>query len=99
MMRLQEKLAALGHDVGKVDGILGSGTRAAVQAEQQRLGLPADAWMSYGLADVVKRLEHAADFVVGVFRERGEHFRLAREQALLVGRELVPVPDRLRRPG
>jgi lytic murein transglycosylase len=44
MKALQQKLAALGHDVGKIDGILGSGTRAAVAAEQQRLGLPADAW-------------------------------------------------------
>lgn len=44
MMALQEKLAALGHDVGKIDGILGAGTRAAVQKEQIRLGLPADGW-------------------------------------------------------
>jgi lytic murein transglycosylase len=44
MQRLQEKLAARGHDVGKIDGILGQKTRAAVQKEQQRLGLPADAW-------------------------------------------------------
>lgn len=44
MMALQEKLAALGHDVGKVDGVLGAGTRAAVQKEQARLGLPADGW-------------------------------------------------------
>jgi peptidoglycan hydrolase-like protein with peptidoglycan-binding domain len=35
---------ARGHDVGKIDGILGSKTRAAVQAEQYRLNLPADAW-------------------------------------------------------
>ncbi|MYM56785.1 lytic murein transglycosylase [Thalassovita mangrovi] len=44
MKQLQQKLAAHGHDVGKIDGILGAGTRAAVRAEQQRLGLPADAW-------------------------------------------------------
>ncbi|MFM2355616.1 MAG: hypothetical protein RLZZ528_1352 [Pseudomonadota bacterium] len=44
MKRLQEKLSARGHDVGKIDGILGQKTRDAVQAEQQRLGLPADAW-------------------------------------------------------
>ncbi|WP_300058826.1 lytic murein transglycosylase [uncultured Roseobacter sp.] len=41
---LQRKLQARGHDVGKVDGILGARSRAAVQAEQKRLGLPADAW-------------------------------------------------------
>ncbi len=44
MKQLQRKLQARGHDVGKIDGILGAGTRAAVQAEQTRLGLPADAW-------------------------------------------------------
>jgi lytic murein transglycosylase len=44
MRALQEKLAAKGHDVGKIDGILGAGTRAAVRAEQSRLGMPADGW-------------------------------------------------------
>jgi lytic murein transglycosylase len=44
MKQLQRKLQARGHDVGKIDGILGAGTRAAVRAEQLRLGLPADAW-------------------------------------------------------
>ncbi len=44
MQQLQSKLTALGHDVGGIDGILGAMTRAAVQAEQVRLGLPADAW-------------------------------------------------------
>ncbi len=49
MKQLQKKLASRGHNVGKIDGILGSGTRAAVQAEQQRLGLPADAWPTRAL--------------------------------------------------
>ncbi len=44
MKQLQAKLQARGHDVGKIDGILGARTRRAVQAEQVRLGLPADAW-------------------------------------------------------
>ena len=44
MKDLQRKLQARGHDVGDIDGILGAGTRAAVQKEQERLGLPADAW-------------------------------------------------------
>ena len=44
MRQLQQRLTALGHDVGGIDGILGAHTRAAVQAEQQRLGMPADAW-------------------------------------------------------
>ncbi|MGJ8573166.1 MAG: lytic murein transglycosylase [Hoeflea sp.] len=49
MKQLQQKLAALGHDVGKIDGILGGGTRAAVRAEQLRLGLPADGWPDQAL--------------------------------------------------
>jgi peptidoglycan hydrolase-like protein with peptidoglycan-binding domain len=44
MKQLQSKLQKRGYDVGKVDGILGARTRYAVQKEQQRLGLPADAW-------------------------------------------------------
>jgi lytic murein transglycosylase len=44
MKQLQRKLQNRGHDVGDVDGILGARTRVAVQQEQQRLGLPADAW-------------------------------------------------------
>jgi lytic murein transglycosylase len=53
MKQLQRLLAARGHDVGDVDGILGARTRAAVQAEQARLGLPADAWPT---ADLLSRL-------------------------------------------
>jgi lytic murein transglycosylase len=53
MTALQEKLAALGHDVGKIDGILGAGTRAAVQKEQVRLGLPADGWPTRDLLDAL----------------------------------------------
>ena len=49
MKQLQTKLQALGHDVGKIDGILGSGTRAAIQKEQLRLGLPADGWATQAL--------------------------------------------------
>jgi len=44
MKRLQTRLQALGHDVGGIDGILGAGTRAAVRAEQARLGMPVDGW-------------------------------------------------------
>jgi peptidoglycan hydrolase-like protein with peptidoglycan-binding domain len=44
MKQLQAKLQARGHDVGEIDGILGARTRQAVQQEQKRLGLPADAW-------------------------------------------------------
>ncbi|KAB0680811.1 lytic murein transglycosylase [Aureimonas leprariae] len=44
MKSLQEKLAAKGYEVGKVDGILGGATREAVRQEQRRLGMPADGW-------------------------------------------------------
>lgn len=49
MKQLQRKLAERGYDVGEIDGILGAGTRAAVQAVQQELGLPADAWPTKAL--------------------------------------------------
>jgi lytic murein transglycosylase len=54
MTLLQERLAALGHDVGEIDGILGARTRIAVQAEQARLGLPADAWPTRELLDALR---------------------------------------------
>ena len=44
VQQLQQKLEARGHDVGGADGIVGARTRAAIQAEQARLGMPADAW-------------------------------------------------------
>ncbi len=53
MKNLQKKLKRRGHDVGKIDGILGAKTRAAVQKEQIRLKLPADAWPT---AALVKKL-------------------------------------------
>ncbi len=53
MARLQEKLVARGHEVGKIDGILGALTRAAVQKEQVRLGLPADAWPTMTLLNAL----------------------------------------------
>ena len=35
----------------EIDGILGERTREAVQTEQSRLGLPADAWPTRALLD------------------------------------------------
>lgn len=49
MKRLQEKLARRGYDVGKIDGILGAGTRTSVQDVQKKLGMPADAWPTRAL--------------------------------------------------
>lgn len=49
MADLQRRLAARGYDVGAIDGVLGALTRTAVQKEQIRLGLPADAWPTMAL--------------------------------------------------
>ena len=51
---LQQLLARRGHDVGKIDGFLGAKSRAAVKAEQIKLGLPAD---SYPTPELVQRLQ------------------------------------------
>ena len=47
--QLQQKLAKRGFDVGKIDGIIGKNTRAAVKATQQKLGLPADSYPTVNL--------------------------------------------------
>lgn len=44
MKELQTKLKGLGYDVGEIDGILGGGTRDAVQKEQLKRNIPADGW-------------------------------------------------------
>jgi hypothetical protein len=51
MRQLQTRLDAKGHDVGKVDGVLGSGTREAVRTMQKELGLPVDGWPTQALLD------------------------------------------------
>ncbi|MDF9303855.1 lytic murein transglycosylase [Tritonibacter mobilis] len=53
MKELQRRLQARGHDVGDVDGILGANTRLAVQKEQLRLGMPADAWPTPALLNAL----------------------------------------------
>lgn len=50
---LQTLLAQRGHDVGRIDGIIGAGTRAAVKKEQIRLGMVPDA---YPTAELLERL-------------------------------------------
>ena len=44
MVALQKALAAKGYDVGKIDGKLGKGTRAAVKDMQIKLGIAADSY-------------------------------------------------------
>ena len=53
MKALQTLLQTRGYDVGKIDGVLGSGTREAVRQEQMRLGLPVDGWPT---AELLARL-------------------------------------------
>ncbi len=53
VVELQKILAAKGYDVGKFDGKIGKGTRAAVKEMQSQLGLPAD---SYPTQELLSRL-------------------------------------------
>ena len=50
---LQQILARRGYDVGKIDGIIGAQTRAAVRDMQKKVGLPAD---SYPTPELLSRL-------------------------------------------
>ncbi len=46
VVALQNFLSSKGYDVGKSDGKIGAGTRAAVKAEQLKIGWPADSYPS-----------------------------------------------------
>ncbi len=46
---IQRRLAKLGHDVGKIDGVIGAGTRQAIRTVQIQYGLPADGYPSQAL--------------------------------------------------
>lgn len=52
---LQTLLSRSGHDVGRIDGIIGAGTRAAVKKEQLRLGLVPDAYPTEELLQRLRR--------------------------------------------
>jgi lytic murein transglycosylase len=54
IVALQNILSDKGYDVGKPDGKIGKGTRAAVKAEQLKAGLPAD---SYPTVELLSRLQ------------------------------------------
>ncbi len=51
---LQTELAARGHDVGVIDGVIGPKTDAAIRAFQTRAGLPADGVPSASLLSRIK---------------------------------------------
>ncbi|WP_181703029.1 lytic murein transglycosylase [Chthonobacter albigriseus] len=53
VQELQTLLGARGYDVGKIDGIVGQGTTASIQAYQSAAGLPADGQPT---ATLLKRL-------------------------------------------
>ncbi len=48
---LQSRLAERGYDVGKIDGIIGLGTRKSVRDMQKKLGMAADAYPTPELLD------------------------------------------------
>lgn len=52
---LQGLLARRGYPVGKIDGIIGSGTRTAIRNYQRSAGLPADGYPSYDLLNRLRR--------------------------------------------
>lgn len=52
---LQQILVSRGHDVGEVDGKLGRASRAAVRAEQIRMGWPADSYPTVEFLAALKR--------------------------------------------
>lgn len=53
IMELQKILTRMGYDVGKIDGKLGSLSRAAVKSVQIKFGMPADSWPT---PDLLNRL-------------------------------------------
>ena len=57
IVELQRLLSRRGYDVGKIDGIIGQKTRAAVKDMQKKLGMPAD---SYPTAQLVSRLRRGS---------------------------------------
>ena len=52
---LQKILVSRGYDVGEVDGKLGRASRAAVKAEQIKMGWPADSYPTVEFLDALKR--------------------------------------------
>jgi hypothetical protein len=51
---LQRLLQRRGYDVGKIDGVIGAGSRAAIKKEQMRLGQPADSYPSAELLEALR---------------------------------------------
>ena len=60
IQRFQEVLVAQGYDVGKVDGLVGFKTRAAIGLKEQKLGLPLTCYPSQRLVQAVMKEASAA---------------------------------------
>jgi len=58
-MEVQTLLAARGHDVGKVDGVLGLKSRKAARAFQKELGRPQDGFINKALLEELRRRKSA----------------------------------------
>jgi lytic murein transglycosylase len=52
--QLQMLLTRMGYDVGRIDGVLGEKSRAAIRTVQIKFGIPADSWPT---AELLARLE------------------------------------------
>ncbi len=52
--QLQRLLTARGYEVGEIDGVIGTRTKAAMRDFQQREGLPADAFATIGLLERIR---------------------------------------------
>ncbi len=52
---LQRQLVRRGYDVGKIDGLVGAKTRAAVKDIQMKLGMPADSYPTPRLLAALRR--------------------------------------------
>lgn len=53
--QLQRLLAKRGFDVGKIDGVIGAGTRQAIRTMQVKYGLPADSYPGTQLLSLLQR--------------------------------------------
>lgn len=85
---LQRRLAALGFDLGRIDGIFGDRTAAALGEFQRNVGLPADGICGIETVSELQRLKaHTSDLaLIPTIRERE---RLRRAPRTLTGRRVA----------
>lgn len=61
VLEIQKRLTALGYDVGKPDGIYGSGTRRGIEEFQRDKGLPVDGRPSAALSSRLSKVAQTAE--------------------------------------